>query len=70
MNAWITPDEASEDTRLIEIRVPDDTYLYACLIGCLLLLLDSANWEEVGTLTPAETAALFAPTLDDIIANA
>lgn len=70
MNAWITPDEASEDTRLIELRVPDDTYLYACFLGALLLLLDAANWEEVGTLTPAETAALFTPTIDDAIANA
>jgi len=67
MNAWITPDEASQDTRLIEIRVPDDTYLYACLLGCVLLLIDSANWEQVGALSAAEIAALFAPTVQDLI---
>lgn len=70
MYAWITPDEASEDTRLIEIRVPDDMHLYACLIGAILLLRDASNWQQIGTLTPDQCANLFAPTLDDIIANA
>jgi len=66
MNAWITPDEASEDTRLIEIRVPDDTYLYACFLGAVLLLFEASNWEQVGALTAAEVAALFAPTAEDV----
>jgi len=70
VNAWITPDEASSDTRLIEIRVPDDMYLYSCLIGAIMLLSLPENWEEIGVLTPAECAALFEPTFQDVMDNA
>lgn len=70
MQAWITPNEASEDTRLIQIRVPDDMYLYSCLLGAILLLVEPSNWEAVGTLTPSEVAALFQPTFDDVADNA
>lgn len=70
MNAWITPDEASSDTRLIEIRVPDDAYLYGCLLGAVYLLTMLENWEEIGAITPAEAAALFSSTFADLVANA
>lgn len=70
MYAWITPDEASEDTRLISVTVPDDTYLYACFVGAVMLLKDPANWEQVGTMTPEECAARFEQTFSDVIPNA
>lgn len=70
MQAWITPDEAGTTTRLIELRVPDDTYLYSCLLGAVMLLIDALNWEEVGDLSTVETAELFAPTVEDLINNA
>lgn len=70
MNAWITPDEASDQTRLIEIRVPDDAYLYGCILGAVYLLTLPENWEAIGTITAAEAAALFSPTFEDLVANA
>lgn len=70
MNAWITPDEASDQTRLIEIRVPDDAYLYGCFIGAVYLLTLPQNWEEIGSITAEEAAALFSPTFQDITDNA
>jgi hypothetical protein len=68
--AWITPDEAGTDTRLISVRVPDDEYLYSCLIGAVLLLTESWNWEGIGALTPDEVSALFLPTFQDLADNA
>lgn len=70
MNAWITPDEASSNTRLIEITVPDDMYLYSCLLGAVYLLTLPQNWEELGTITPEQAAAFFNQTFQDLTDNA
>lgn len=70
MGQWVTPDSASQDTREITVRVPDDEYLYSCLIGAILLLADPYNWEKQGDLTPEEVALLFDPTFSDLAANA
>lgn len=70
MGQWVTPDSASQDTREITVRVPDDEYLYSCLIGAVLLLVDPFNWEKLGDLTADEVAQLFDPTFSDLAANA
>lgn len=70
MGQWVTPNSANTGTRTIAVRVPDDEYLYSCLVGCVLLLVDSFNWEKVGDMTPAEISALFDPTFTDLAANA
>lgn len=70
MGRWLTPDEASEDTRTISIRVPDDEYLYSCLIGAVLLLTLASSWEEQGTILPEDVALLFEPTFEDLASNA
>lgn len=70
MNAWITPDEADDNVRLISVTVPDDTYLYACFVGAVMLLKNPANWEQVGAMTPEECAAMFEQTFLDVIPDA
>jgi len=67
---WVTPDSANTVTRNVTLRVPDDEYLYSCLVGCVLLLVEALNWEQVGDMTPAEVATLFDPTFTDLAANA
>jgi len=70
LNAWLTPDEASSNTRLIEIAVPDDMYLYSCLLGAVYLLTLPENWQAIGTLTPEDCASLFIATFAGLVANA
>ena len=67
---WLTPNEAADTSRLICIAVPDDEYLFACLLGAVLALTKEDSWEQAGEMTPAEVAALFVVTFDGLASNA
>jgi len=58
--AWLTPDGAIPETlRNRLVSIPDNVDLVTAITGALLPLVNPANWEQYGDLTPDETAALM-----------
>lgn len=56
MLAWLTPDNLPGGTRCVQITVPDDEEFFAMLIGALVPLFESENFENDGDLTAEECA--------------
>ena len=56
MLRWLTPDAASGDTVCRVLVIPVE--LLDSVNGALQELTYSYNWEEFGTMTPDEAAAL------------
>lgn len=58
--AWLTPDQLVDaGTFCRRLSIPDDPHLIAAVSGALHELTLSYNWEQFGTMTPQEAAALM-----------
>jgi len=64
MRQWLTPDSAPPRMGRA-IYLPGDNDWHAALRGALMLLANSENWEQYGTLSPEETAREWQTTLFD-----
>lgn len=53
---WIVPAAAPSGTRSLVLTVPDGDDWEALARGALALLLDPANYEQSGTITPDAAA--------------
>lgn len=56
---YLTGDEIPEDLCTITIPIPNDAVFRRAVWGALLDLTYAHNWEQHGTVTPAEQAAAF-----------
>jgi len=55
---YITGEDPGTDTTCRELNIPDDLYFIAAVSGALLELTNPANWEQFGSASPADYAAL------------
>lgn len=53
---WITPDEIPEETICRVLFIPNNLEIIASVNGAIAELIYERNWEQVGTVTPAEMA--------------
>jgi len=56
---WLTPDGPPADMRCLRVFCPDSDDCAAALFGALVALGKSYNWEEYGSASAEETAAVF-----------
>lgn len=63
---YVTGDDPGTAVYCIQIAVPDDLLFTAALNGALAEMTDPDNWEELGSGTPAEYAALAQAMIDSI----
>ena len=63
---WLTPDTPIPVSSLCRrIRIPDGVDWLAIVSGALLSLTNEYNWEQFGTLTPAQVASVFSSVYQD-----
>lgn len=60
MSRWLTPDAIPASNTRRVLLLPDSPEWRAAFRGALAALSDAANWEQFGTLTPDETADVWA----------
>lgn len=63
-NRWLTPDSAPASKICRRVFIPNSVDWLAIVAGCLNELIYEYNFEQHGTATPAETAAIFAEMFD------
>jgi hypothetical protein len=56
---WLTPDSGTFSLVPYQVYLPDDDTMRAVFYGAFLLLCKEQNWEQFGTMTPAEAAEYF-----------
>lgn len=56
---WLTPDSVPSGLRNCVLSFPDSEEFHSLIRGALFLLSQDENWEQFGSLNPAETADLF-----------
>jgi microcystin-dependent protein len=61
---WLTPSETPSGGRCVQLTIPDGDEWEAIVKGALVPLFAPWNFEQYGTLTPDETAAIFLLYLD------
>lgn len=61
---YVTPDDTNPALTGFVVYLPDDLFLIAAFWGAYYTLSEASNWQEVGTLTPAEAAELFQDAAD------
>lgn len=59
MYAWLTPDSQPSDDTCLCIRIPNGEGWIGAVRGALLLLTESENWQQLGSTSPEDVAALF-----------
>lgn len=65
IDKWLTPDLPTTPARCRRLLLPDGIDWLAIVSGALLTLTKAYNFEQFGTATPAQTAAIFADMFDD-----
>lgn len=63
--AYLTPDDAPLNVVYRIIAIPDDKFWKAIVNGAFLDLIYARNFEQFGTATPEDCAAVFASMYDD-----
>lgn len=61
--AWLTPDSLPSGTNCFQVEIPDSVEFEAIFRGCLLLLLQTGNWEQYGDKTPDEVVEYLEPII-------
>lgn len=56
VKAWLTPDGTAAGYIARRLLIPDELPFIMAVNGALSLLMDPANWEQYGILTPDEAA--------------
>lgn len=66
---YLTPDTAPSGTICKTLVIPDDPFWIAIVNGALSSLVYPFAFEEYGTATPDDVAAVFAQMYDDFVAS-
>lgn len=69
MRGWLTPDTAPGPIAARCLLIPDAPDWLAIVAGALLPLIYAYNFEQFGTATPDETAAVFLTMFDNFSFN-
>lgn len=69
MRGWLTPDTAPGSIAARCLLIPDNPEWLAIVAGALLPLIYPNNFEQFGTATPEETAAVFSDMFDNFSFN-
>ena len=69
MRGWLTPNTAPGPIAARCLLIPDSPDWLAIVSGALLPLIYAYNFEQFGTATPEETAAIFATMFDNFSFN-
>jgi len=64
---WLTENSIPSGKKDNLIRVPDGEAWRAQLLGALLLLTESENWEQYGTLTPEQMSSVWVEVLYEFV---
>jgi hypothetical protein len=64
---WLTPDNAPDGTRVIALTVPKGDEWEAIVRGALVPLIVPWSFEEHGSFTPEETAAIFQDAIQETL---
>ena len=64
---WLTPDSIPPNTIPGSLSIPDGSDWRAAVRGALYELCLESNWEQHGTLTPAETATRYWEMFEEFI---
>lgn len=68
INGWLTPDTIPTDKVCRVLRIPAEyEYIVPAVMGALLPLTQSENWEMFGSVTPAQMAAAMMQMYFDIV---
>ena len=67
MYAFVTPDAATGDIACRRVLVPVE--LLPAVLGALDTMTEESSWEQLGTMTPAEAAALAADIVDSYLSS-
>ena len=68
MNAWLTGNTVTAADKISRrLRIPNDLTLVAAVTGAILELTRVEKWEQMGTATPEETAALMATMFEEYL---
>ena len=67
--AWLTPDTPPATNTCRVLIFPDDVAYLAIIAGALIELTYPDNFEQFGTATPAQTAAVFDEMFNKFSAN-
>jgi len=59
IDRWLTPDTPASDFICRRLLIPNSVEFLAIVKGALLPLIYAFNFEQYGTLTPAQTASYF-----------
>jgi len=65
MNRWLTPNNPPDGTREIILVVPYGEEWEAIIRGALAPLMYSHNFQESGSYSPEETAAIFQAAIEE-----
>jgi len=68
-SAWLTPDSIPTETVCLPLVIPDDEGIIAAVVGAIVPLIYSSNWEPFGTVTPAAIAARMAVMYGQLISE-
>lgn len=69
MRAWLTPDDTPEGTVDITLTIPSGIEWEAIVRGLLLILIDSANYQEFGSYSPEDAAAEYLTGVSNLLEN-
>lgn len=64
-NQWLTPEDAPDGTRVIALTVPAGDEWEAIVRGALAPLMFPYNYEQHGSYTPEETAAIMQEAMQE-----
>ena len=57
MPMFLTPESFPTDQKRRVLEIPTDPDFLGAFNGALTLLMDPANWEQAGAITPDQAAA-------------
>lgn len=57
--AFLTPEDTPTQTRCWRVFIPDSLEFEAIFRGHMLALQKAYNWEQYGSMTPEECAAMW-----------
>lgn len=61
---YLTPDDLPVEVLCLTLTIPYNHIFIAAFLGALYDLIDEANWQQFGSVTPAEAAAAALDVID------
>jgi len=63
---FVTGDDPGSAVVCYQLQIPDTIYFRSAVRGVLLSLTDPANWEQMGSASPDQYAALAQTMYDSL----